>query len=185
MKRATLITTITGAILLVSFLLLSPKPSLEPTPLTHLGQPAEFWFAKIPVTIVGAGARGYMNVLGQEYGPTNLANVSGVAAFDAMGTNAVNYLLAKLEGTDSLPEKAVTSAATKARIESLPFRNAETERSQAVTALIDIKLLPPDARTRLEQLGSNSELKDVAVAAAYILKCRADGTKFPMPGQGP
>ena len=66
MKRATLITTITGAILLVSFLLLSPKPSLEPTPLTHLGQPAEFWFAKIPVTIVGAGARGYMNVLGQE-----------------------------------------------------------------------------------------------------------------------
>ena len=126
-----------------------------------------------------------MSVMGQAYGPTNIANVGGVEAFDAMGTNAVGYLLSKLEGTDSLPEKALTSAATKVHMKSLPFRNAEIERMQAVTALTDIELLPPDAQARLKQLSTNTELKDVAAAAAYILKCRAEGTKFLIPGQGP
>jgi len=186
MKRGTLFVAVVGAIVIASFFsFFRTTTQLAPPRLAHLGQPADYWFARIPITIAGFGGRSYVNAMGQQYGPTNMADVSGVEAFNVMGTNAVGYLLSKLEGTDSLPEKALTSAATKVQMTSLPFRNAETERMQAVTALIDLWVLPPGAQTRLEQLSTNSESKDVAEAAAYILNYRADGIKFLYPGVSP
>ena len=54
----------------------------------------------------------------------------------AFGTNAVPFLLDRLKGVDSKLELKIAEVATKSGPIPLPFRNADIERLQAVTALI-------------------------------------------------
>jgi len=106
---------------------------------------------------------------GQEYGSTGFGDLRATEVMEFFGTNAIPFLLRKLEGRDSAIEKGVTAAASKAGINSLPFRNAELERSQAVTGLICLKTLPQDALHLIATLSTNSE-PEIAGAASYVLK---------------
>ncbi len=109
--------------------------------------------------------------MGQQYGGTNLTDRGSIDAIEAFGTNALPYLLARLQGLDSVVEKKITAAATNAGVAYLPFRKAEVERLQAVTGLIHATLTP-EARQLIMALRTNSN-PDIAAAAAYVLKRRA------------
>jgi len=113
-----------------------------------------------------------MNVGGQQYGSTALGDTNAIEALQFFGTNAVPLLLRKLQEHDSIIERKTTQIATKAGVNSLPFRKADLERYQAVTGLIRIKSLPPDALQSISALSTNSH-QEVAWAASYILKHRA------------
>jgi len=89
-----------------------------------------------------------------------------------LGTNAQPFLLATLQGFDSVIEKTVTRAATNTGVSYVPFRNADLERLQAVTGLIHVKTLTPEARQVITSLRTNPS-PDIASAAAYVLTRRA------------
>jgi hypothetical protein len=149
-----------------------------PKPLTYQGKPIEYWFARLPVTPVPppgvdlGNVRGFIESMGQRYGSTNLVDAAGLDAITEFGTNALPLLLARLQGADSVIEKAVTRAATNTGVGYLPFRNADLERLQAVTGLIHVKTLTPQARELITSLRTNPN-RDIASAAAYILTRRA------------
>lgn len=163
--------------LIIMFVNWSSTP--QPLPLTYLEQPADYWFAKVPMTIIPAeglsnpGAVGFSTYLGQRYGNTNPNEADGIKAFKAMGTNALPYLIGKLRGTDTILERALTKAATKASVSSVPFRDAELERLQAVTALIALEHIPTEAHRTLVELSAGDQTNEIARAASFILKRRA------------
>ena len=92
---------------------------------------------------------------------------------EAFGTNALPFLLAKLEGQDSVGERAVTKAAKMTGVRELPFRDAGWERLQAVTGLIEMKTLTPEVTQLITSLSTN-RYTNVASAAAYVLTRRAE-----------
>ena len=149
----------------------------NPKPLTYQGKPIECWFAQLPVTpipppeAVFGNIRGFIKSTGQQYGSTDLLADSGIAAIEALGTNALPFLLARLQATDSVSERAVTKVATNAGVSYLPFRNADLERLQAVTGLIRLKTLTPEAQLLITSLQTHAN-PGIASAAAYILKRR-------------
>lgn len=163
------------AALLVMWFLLQSLRSTKP--LVYQGRPIEYWFARLPVTpvpppgVVLGNVRGFIKSTGQYYGSTNLFEDTSLNAMAAFGTNALPFLLARLQGLDSVLEQQVTKAATNAGVAYLPFRRAELERLQAVTALIHAETLTEDARQRIVALCTNSH-PDIAAAAAYILNRR-------------
>ena len=69
-------------------------------------------------------------------------------------------------------EREVTKMATNAGVGYLPFRNADLERLQAVTGLIHLRTLTPEARHLIASLRTNTN-PDIASAAAYVLRRRA------------
>lgn len=119
------------------------------------------------------GAMGFATSLGQNYGSANPNEVDGIKAFNAMGTDALPYLLDKLQGTDNVLEKALTKAATKTSVPTIPFRNAELERLQAVTALIALENVTPEAHRTLVEMSNGDQTNEIARAASFILKRRA------------
>jgi len=119
------------------------------------------------------GAVGFATSLGQRYGRTNPNEADGIAAFNAMGTNALPYLLGKLRGTDTILERALTTAATKASVSSIPFRDAQLERLQAVTALTALEHIPTEAHRTLVELSNGDQTNEIARSASFILKRRA------------
>jgi len=153
-------------------------------PLTYRGRSIQYWFAQLPVTPIPppgvdlGNVRGFMNVrgfiksTGQQYGSTNLFDDAAIDAIAAFGTNAVPFLMARLQGLDSAAEKEITKAATNTGVGYLPFRNADFERLQAVTGLIHVKMMTPEASQLIMSLRTNSN-PGIASAAAYILKRRA------------
>ncbi len=147
-------------------------------PLMYRGKPIEFWVAQLPVTPVPppgvdlGNVRGFVKAMGQQYGSTNLSDDGSLDAIAAFGTNALPFLLAKLQGLDSVVKTEITKAATKAGVGYLPFRSADLGRLQAVTGLIHLKTLTPETGRTLAALRTNSN-PSVASAAAYVLTRRA------------
>jgi hypothetical protein len=191
MKRSRLIfgTIALTAILALLLLVLSSRTS---KPLTYQGKPIEYWFVRLPVTPVPppgvdlGNMQGFVKSFGQKYGGEGVSDTSGIDAIAALGTNALPFLLAKLQGVDSTIERTVTRAATNSGVGYLPFRAAELERSQAVTGLIHLKTLTPEATQLLGSLRTNTN-RDVASAAAYVLTRRAalGGPPAPAPERKP
>jgi hypothetical protein len=146
--------------------------------LSYHGKSIDYWFAQLPVTPVPppgidlGNIRGFIKSTGQQYGSTNLADGGAIEAFDTFGTNALPFLLARLRELDSKAEQNLTQAATNAGLNYTPFRNADVERLQAVTALIRAKTLTPEATQTIAALRTNANA-DVASAARYILDKRA------------
>jgi hypothetical protein len=154
-------------------------------PLTYRGRSIEYWFAQLPVTPIPPpgvdlgnvrvhqmNVRGFIKSTGQQYGSTNLLDDAAIDAIAAFGTNAVPFLMARLQGLDSAAEKEITKAATNTGVGYLPFRNADLERLQAVTGLIHVKMMTPEASQSIMSLRTNSN-PGIASAAAYVLKRRA------------
>lgn len=147
-------------------------------PLMYRGNPIEYWVAQLPVTPIPppgvdlGNVKGFVRAMGQQYGNTNRSDDDGLDAIAAFGTNALPFLLAKLQAVDSIVKSRITKAATDARVGYLPFRNADLGRLQAVTGLIHVRTLTPEAGRALAALRTNSN-PSVATAAAHVLTRRA------------
>jgi len=150
----------------------------KPGPSKYLGKPIGYWFEQLPATPVPppgvdlGNVQGFVKSMGQTYGGKDSSGGRSIEAITAFGSNAVPFLLRKLQGLDSAVEKAVTKAATNAGVAYLPYRQAELERLQAVTGLIHLKSLPPEAEHLLGGLRANTN-RDIAWAASYVLTRRA------------
>jgi len=147
-------------------------------PLTYRDKSIEYWLVQLPVTPVPppgvdlGNLRGFIKATGQQYGSTNLFDDVALDAMIAFGTNALPFLLMRLQGVDSSMEREVTTMATNAGVGYLPFRNADLERLQAVTGLIHLRTLTPEARQLIASLRTNTN-PDIASAADYVLRRRA------------
>ncbi|MHB8519971.1 MAG: hypothetical protein ACYDH9_04365 [Limisphaerales bacterium] len=148
--------------------------------LIYQGKSIEYWFEQLPVTpilpsgvapaVYQVNVRGFIKSTGQQYGSTNLSD-EAIDVIAALGTNALPFLLAKLQGSDSVVKREVTKAARKAGVGYLPFRNADLERLQAVTGLIHVKTLTPEAGQVLTSLRTNTN-PEIASAAVQVLTRR-------------
>jgi hypothetical protein len=184
MKRLPLLT---GLVVLIVLLigLLAVRYN-KPRPLTYSGKPLEYWFAQLPVTPVPppgidlGNVQGFVKNMGQTYGGNGPSGGDSITAIGSFGTNAIPFLLRKLQGIDSAIEQTVTRAATNAGVSYLPFRKAELERLQAVTGLIHTTSLPSDAQQTLVALRASTN-RDIASAATYILTRRATLDAAPSP----
>jgi len=164
-----------SAAAIVLFLVLRTREEV-----TYRHRSLGYWFTQLPVTPVlfppenvsSMNVVGFMNVGGQQYGSGALGDTNALEALQFFGTNAVPLLLRKLQEHDSIIEQKTTQIATKAGVNSLPFRQADLERYQAVTGLIQIRSLLPDALQVISALSTNSH-QEVAWAASYVLKHRA------------
>jgi len=146
----------------------------------YQGRPFPAWFTQLPLTLVSSQQVMHtesITGMGQQYGGTgNVARV--FAALDSFGTNAIPYLLQKLQEEDSTIEEQATRLAVNSGVRSIPFRLAKFERSQAVSGLIRLRDLPRDTIEALARM-SISARPDVAEAASYILRARTNGMMMP------
>jgi len=125
----------------------------------------DHWFTQLPLTFVQTNNLVFFSqamsiaTQRQTYGTTNKDNLSQVyAAFDSFGTNAIPYLLRKLQQDDSVARKQLARLAMKLGVRCIPFRAASAERAQAVTGLIRIKeQLPSSTLQVLSNLSVNSK----------------------------
>jgi hypothetical protein len=164
-----------GCVLLLAVLLLLiplMKGGRFRNDLLYRNEPIANWFKRLPVTVLVPGvevnATGFMNVTGQQYGDA-MGDPSATEAFQFFGTNAVPFLIEKLGSQDSAIQVKATELAEKASVKSLPFRQADIERSQAVTALLNVKPFPAEAIPPLFSLTRNTN-DAVAWAAFSVLK---------------
>jgi hypothetical protein len=149
---------------------------------SYQGRPIGYWFKQLPVTFVSSNsvAKGATFTLwGQTYGSTGMVTTQAFAAFDHFGTNAMPYLMSKLQDEDSYAERSATRVVLKLGGKKVPFRFAKIERSQTVTALLrlgpTIDLLP-----MLSRLTNNGD-SDIAGSARFILNKRQQGTRSTAP----
>jgi len=97
------------------------------------GQPLSHWFQRLPLTFRDGASipKGFTN--GANCGPA-------IVAVQNMGTNALPFLFEKLEQRESAQEKRSSS-----------YLRCQ-ERAQAVTGLLALSPLPPEAVERLRSL---------------------------------
>jgi hypothetical protein len=170
------IARLVGAAVLLLAVVLLPVPYLVrdrlPRQLIYHSEPMAEWFKRLPVTVLMTGvelnATGVINSRGQKYGD-EASGKEAVEAFQFFGSNAVPFLMQKLQSRDSALETETRKLADKTSLNSLPFRLAELERQQAVTALVNLKPFPRELIPKLLALSTSSP-KDTAWAAFYILK---------------
>src|SRR5262245_38020338 len=102
MKRALIMIGIVALAIILAVLLLVPNRRSSKT-LTYQGKPIEYWFVRLPVTPVPppgidlGNIQGFVKSFGQQYGGTGVSDSSGIDAITAFGTNALPFLLAKLQ----------------------------------------------------------------------------------------
>src|SRR5690348_8696941 len=114
MKRVLIVFAVI-AVVGVGLTLVLTRPKTEP--LSYQGKSIEHWFAQLPVAVIPppgsqfGNSRAVIKSYGQHYGGTNGSDPASVGATEAFGTNALEFLLAKLQEHDSAAERALTKAA--------------------------------------------------------------------------
>jgi hypothetical protein len=166
-KRVGLLTGACLAIaVLVSVLCFGSKPPL------YSGHPLGYWFNELPMTFVSAGTVGsaeQMDEGGRKYGSQREKHGVSLAAIRNIGTQGLPYLIRKLERRETPIEHWAQTCAFKCGAKRLLFPNREVQRAQAVTALLALSPLPPDAISKLRFLSKNST-NSVGLSAAYLLR---------------
>ncbi len=98
--------------------------------------------------------------------------------------------MAKLTAKDFILEQQARRLLAKAGVRRLPFRYSYLEREQAVTGLVLLEELPPDAEQELVNLSTNTD-PELAGFASWMLRGRQEGfdpigtptSPPPLPGQ--
>lgn len=145
-----------------------------------------YWFTQLPLTIVKTNNT-LIKVTGLripgelKYGSTETAS-DALAALDSFGTNAIPFLMSKLTQEDSALERRAIALARKLGVKSNPFRNADLERYQTVTALVRIKKLPFETMRTLTNLSQVAAPK-IALVAREILRQLNRPLPSPQPWQ--
>jgi hypothetical protein len=138
----------------------------------YSGHPLGYWFNELPMTFVGAGTVGsaeQMDEGGRKYGSQRERPGVSVTAIRDIGTRGLPYFIRKLERLETPIEHWAQTCASKCGVKRLLFPNREVQRAQAVTALLALGPLPPDAISKLHVLSKNNTNR-VGLSAAYLLR---------------
>jgi hypothetical protein len=138
------------------------------------GHPISFWFNKLPLTMVRSG--GFVMSVdtlvdggGRLYGVKSGLPNAAFKAIQEIGTNGLPFLIGKLSRRET-PKfaQSIQLWAFQHGLKHSVLPNPEIERAQAVTALLALKPLPPEAVAQIHQL-SNNRTNPAALSAAYVL----------------
>lgn len=144
MKPARIFLGIVVLVALSLAVLLFLLPKTAPKPLTYRGKNIDYWFSQLPVTPVPppgidlGNVQGFVKSMGQQYGDTNATGGGAIEAFNAFGTNAEPFLIARHSAriatapvrlVPTFLQKIVAwrgAAAIFAPFHALPIRNRAT-----------------------------------------------------------
>jgi hypothetical protein len=130
------------------------------------GKPLEYWFNQLNDREIVRSPTGAVG----RYGPWPETPEASASAIRGIGTNAFGFCLRKLRRLPGARELQLAVAARRLGFEDLLFRvrGVDSERGQAVTALILLKPLPPGVLSEVVSLSSSSN-REIAAAAHRVL----------------
>jgi hypothetical protein len=135
----------------------------------YRNKPLSYWFNQLGLTCGGTnGAPLVMptcSLPGRNYGNYLETDESVRAAFRGMGTNALPYLLRKLQETESVLHRPIQSTAIKLGFARLPLPSIDVQRRQAITGLVYLRPLPDWARSQLQNIKTTARNPKVKQAA--------------------
>jgi hypothetical protein len=143
----------------------------------HFEQPAcgnhpiSYWFKELPPTSVWAGSvtcAGMVEARGRKYGIQSERPDASLAAIRAIGAKGLPFLLRKLNQQQTPVMRWTEWCASKCGIKRSIFPDPEFERMQAVTALLALGSLPPEATRELRSLSSRGT-NSIARSAGFVL----------------
>lgn len=137
----------------------------------YRGQPLAYWFNELPLTIVRANSIESAEQLddgGRKYGSQRERPAVSLAAIQMMGADGLPFIMHKLARPEPTFTKWAQWLAYRCGIRHPLFANREAERAQAVTALLALSPLPPDAASQLQRLSRNNT-NSVGLLATYLL----------------
>jgi len=140
------------------------------------GKPLDtYWFHELSISSIETNSSRRISahaLHGHLYGQAREDRATVDEAILAMGTNCLPFLLRKLDKHDSAFRKHVEKWMDKVGIHSTPWRDADWERAQAVTALFLLgrnRLVTPEALKRIQELSKSSDT-NVAASAKFLLQ---------------
>ena len=143
----------------------------------HLEQPGcgnhpiSYWFNELPPTSVSAGSVtsvGTVEVRGRKYGIQRERPKATLAAIRTIGAKGLPFILRKLNRQQTPVMSWAEWCAAKCGMKRSIFPDPDYERMQAVTALLALGPLPPEATRQLRSL-SSSGTNSIAQAAGFVL----------------
>lgn len=145
-------------------------PSRQPS---YQGHPFAYWFRELPFLVPASGPipnRAItVGVPPRSWGHHETPSAA-IAAIQAMGTNAVPFLLPKLRRGDAPQPTALQLVLLKIGYRRPLFANIEAERGQALTALICLAPLPPGTLAELRQMSNTATNSAASRYAAVVLQ---------------
>jgi hypothetical protein len=151
---------------------------------SYVGKPVQYWLDQLPLAEIWLGwpAKKIVVLRSVNFAKAN-AKPSAVArdgslrarpeaatqAVCAIGTNGIGFYMRRLRGRSPPILHGIQQLALRCGVNPSLFRDVETERQQAATALILLKPLPPSTATELLQLSKESN-RAVANAAWCVLE---------------
>ena len=152
----------------------------------YRGQSLEFWFHNLPsVTIPAPGAtRIYKNAVFPATWPQEPSEKNAreaLQAVRAVGTNALPFLMRKLKGRDPRAAFGGTLGSHLKKLPDIPWllpapQRVSVERQQAVTGLLALCPLPPDAVRKLRKI--TDDLRNPNCATGYDILRANDNPKL-------
>ncbi len=143
----------------------------------HFDQPAcgdhpiSYWFKELPPTCVWANSvtwAGTVEARGRKYGIQSERPDASLAAIRTIGAKGLPFILRKLSRQQTPVMRWTEWCAAKCGVKRSIFPDPEFERMQAVTALLALGPLPPEATRELRTL-SSSGTNSIARSAAFVL----------------
>ena len=130
------------------------------------GRPLKYWFNQLGGREIMRSPSGAV----RRYGPWLETPAASASAIRGIGTNALGFYLRKLGRHPGARELQIAMAARRVGFEDFLFRirGVDSERRQAVTALILLKPLPREVVSELVILSTNVD-QDIAAAAQCVL----------------
>jgi hypothetical protein len=153
-----------GAAVVISLFIYLEQPACG-------NHPISYWFNELPPTSVWAGSvtsAGMVEVRGRKYGIQRERPKASLAAIRTIGAKGLPFILGKLNRQETPAMRWAEWCAAKCGIKRSIFPNPEYERMQAVTALLALGSLPPEATRELRSLSSRGT-NSIAQAAGFVL----------------
>ena len=142
------------------------------------GHPMSYWFNELPATIIRGGSvlsSELIDAGGRKYGAQREKANDSVAAIQGIGAKGLPFIIWKLGRREPLLAKWLQACFSKVGVKRSLFPNPEIERAQAVTALLALDSLPPEATRQLRELSSNAA-SSIAQSAAYVLAANTNAS---------
>jgi len=139
------------------------------------GRPVDYWFNQLGFRAVMRSPSGAVRT----WGSWNETPEASAQAVRGIGTNAIEFYLRKLRRQVGTREGQIALAARRLGFEDflLRIRGVDSERGQAVAALILLKPLPPEVVSELVILSTNKD-QDIAAAARCALSAKENELLF-------
>jgi hypothetical protein len=165
--------------LLVGVLIVLFRPSITSPDLPiYQGKPLDYWFGQLPLASVAwvAGSN-RVSILphaaagGRRYGSTLESPEAPLKAIQEIGTNAIPFVLAKLQRRLSPIQRWIQTVCSKCGMKRPLFADPLellAERKQAVTALLCLAPLPEEPVVRIQKLCAKGD-SEVTVYARAVL----------------